>query len=689
MIFNSCYLRVDTMTQNDQDLDEKLNQHFSGRVVRKDLTKLMKVGHNVPVYVLEYLLGSNCASNDEEIIQKGVKRVKKILSENYVRPDEAEKIKSRIREIGYYTIIDKITVTLNEHRDIYEAIFSSLGITKVEIEPTFVTKYEKLLGGGIWCIVKMEYSTESAQSPFIISSLKPIQIPNMDLKEIIDNRKHFSKDEWIDILLRSIGMEPTQLENNEKWHLIERLVPLVENNYNMCELGPRSTGKSHVYKEISPNSILISGGHTTVANLFYNMSSRQVGLVGLWDVVAFDEVAGIKFKDKDGVQILKDFMASGSFARGKEQINANASVVFVGNINQSVSSLLKTFHLFAPFPEAMNNDSAFFDRIHYYLPGWEIPKFRPEHFTDRYGFIVDYLAEFFREMRKRSFSDTLFEHFKLGKNLNQRDSIAVKKTFSGMMKLIYPDENTSKEQIQEILEYAMVGRRRVKEQLKKIGGIEFFDVNFSYIDNEDMTETYVSVPESGGNKIIPPGIIPPGQIFTVCRASSNKIGIYKIELQVSPGSGKYTKAGLGSNSKAKESIQTAFNYFKANGKSISQRISTKEKDYYLHVQDFYNVGMSEELTMAAFISLCSGALEKSTQEQLAILGNMTIGGSINVIDNLSDYLQVCLDAGAQKVLIPISSASKISTVPPDLFSKFQISFYEDPIDAVYKSLVGN
>ena len=676
-----------TEEQTTTEIDTKLNTYFHGKVVRKDLTKLMKVGHNVPVYVLEYLLGTNCATDDEEVIKEGIEKVKKILSENYVRPDEAEKVKSRIRETGYFTIIDKVTVTLNEKRDKYEGIFTNLGIKQIEIDPEYVKDYEKLLGGGIWCIIKMEYSTETSSSPFKVSSLKPIQIPNMDINEILDNRKYFTKDEWIDVILRTVGMEPLHLENNVKWHLLERCVPLIENNYNICELGPRSTGKSHIYKEISPNSILISGGQNTVANLFYNMARRQIGLVGLWDCVAFDEVAGINFKEKDGVQILKDFMASGSFARGRDQINANASIALVGNINQSVSSLLKTFHLFAPFPDAMNNDSAFFDRIHYYLPGWEIPKYRPHHFTDRYGFIVDYFAEFLREMRKRSFSDRLFDHFSLGNNLNQRDVIAVKKTFSGLMKLIYPDGKATKEEIREILEYSLVGRRRVKEQLKKIGGIEFFDVNFSYIDKEDMSEHFVNVPESGGNKLIPPGLLKPGQLFVVSREDTGgKIGIYKMEMQVVPGTGKYIKSGLGSSAKAKESIETAFNYYKANAKSISQSISTKEKDYFLQVQDLYGVGISDRLALGAFISLCSGSLEKPVQEEMAILGNFSIVGSVTAIDNLSDHLQVCLDAGAKRVLIPMNSAQKISSVPPDLFTKFQISFYEDPIDAVYKSL---
>ena len=670
----------------DQDIDKKINRVFGGKVVRKDLTKILGKSENVPVYVIEYLLGQYCATDDEATIEEGLQKVKNILSDNYVRPDESEKIKSKIREKGYYTVIDKVTVKLNEKRDVYEAEFSNLGIKGIEVEPVYVKKYEKLLCGGIWSILKISYLTEQSKSPFIIESLKPIQIANMDIKGFIESRKEFTKDEWMDLILRSVGMEPTQLEKREKWHLIERLVPLIENNYNLVELGPRSTGKSHVYKEISPNSILISGGQTTVANLFYNMSSRKIGLVGLWDVVAFDEVAGMTFKDRDGIQIMKDYMASGSFARGKEEKNANASMVFVGNINQSVSSLIKTAHLFQPFPEAMNHDTAFFDRIHYYVPGWEVPKFHPKHFTDRFGFIVDYFAEFLREMRKRNYSDILTKHFKLGNNLNQRDVISVTKTFSGLMKLMYPDQNATKEEIQEILEYSLEGRRRVKEQLKKIGGIEFFDVNFSYLDNETLSETFVSVPESGGNKLIPSGILNPGNVYTVAYADGTKIGVYKIELQVVAGSGKFDKSGLNSNSKAKESANTAVNYFKANAKSISQMISTKEKDYFLHIQDLYGVGMTSDIALASFISLCSGALNKPVEEQLVVLGTMTIGGSINTLENLADLLQISLEAGAKKILLPSSSANKMASVPPELFSKFQISFYADPIDAVHKAL---
>ncbi|MED1740153.1 protease Lon-related BREX system protein BrxL [Bacillus swezeyi] len=671
------------------DLDKKLNKVFAGRVVRKDLTTLIKEGANVPVYVLEYLLGMYAATDDEDSIREGLERVKKILSENFVRPDEAEKIKSRIREYGQYSVIDNVTVALNPKIDTYEAEFSNLGLKGVPISSMYVKEFDKLLVGGIWCMVKIDYFYDEEvrnSNPFNVSSLQPIQMPNMDVQEVFDGRKSFTKDEWIDVLIRSVGMEPTQLEERVKWHLLLRLVPLVENNYNMCELGPRGTGKSHVYKELSPNSILVSGGQTTVANLFYNMSTRKVGLVGMWDCVTFDEVAGIRFKDKDGIQIMKDYMASGSFARGKEEKNASASMVFVGNINQSVDTLIKTSHLFAPFPEEMANDSAFFDRMHYYLPGWEIPKMRPDIITEKYGFIVDYLAEFFREMRKRTFSDAINRYFKLGNNLNQRDTNALKRTVSGMLKLLYPHGDFTKEELSEVLEYALEGRRRVKEQLKKIGGMEFYDVMFSYIDKETLEEHYVSVPEQGGGKLIPEGMGKPGHVYVAGHSHSGMIGIYKLENQVVSGTGKFDKSGVGSNRDAKESLDTAFRFFTANSKSISNTISTKTKDYLMHISDLQGIGLTDELAIAELIGLCSGALGKPTQESLVVIGNMTVGGTISKVEGFANTLQVCVDAGAKKVLIPAASVMDLQTVPPDLLVKVQPVFYSDPIDAVFKAL---
>ena len=671
------------------ELNVKLNKYFPGKVVRKDLTKKIKEGANVPVYVLEYLLGMYCATNDERAINDGVENVKRILADNFVRPDEAEKIKSKIKEKGIYTIIDKISVRLNERLDIYQAEFLNLGIKDALISEEYIKKYEKLLVGGIWCIIKVSYSYDEQdrhKSPFIISSLDPIQLPNMDLKGLFEERKHFNKDEWIDVLIRSMGIEPTHLQNNQKWHFIERAVPLVENNYNLCELGPRGTGKSHIYKEISPNSILVSGGQTTVANLFYNMSQKKIGLVGMWDCVAFDEVAGIHFKDKDGIQIMKDYMASGSFARGKEEKNANASMVFVGNINQSVEVLLKTSNLFEPFPPEMATDSAFFDRMHYYLPGWEIPKMRPELITDEFGFITDYLSEFFREMRKRTFSDALDKYFKLGNNLNQRDVIAVRKTVSGLIKLLYPNGEYTKDELKEILEYALVGRRRVKEQLKKIGGMEFYDVHFSYIDLDTMEENFVSVPECGGGKLIPEGILKAGHTYFVGRGSSGMIGTFKIEVESPSGHGKFNITGVGADRETKEALNTAYNYFKGNKKNISASIQVENVDYLLHIEDLQGVGASKDVSLAAFVAMCSSALKKSMQGSLVILGSMSIGGTISKVDELANTLQVCFDSGAKKILLPMSSAGDISNVPSDLFSKFNISFYNSPEDAVYKAL---
>jgi len=671
----------------DNSLDDLLNRHFAGRVVRKDLTKLVKEGANVPVYVLEYLLGQHCASNDEAIIQDGLKTVKRILAENYVRPDEAEKVKSIIRERGNLKIIDKATVKLNEKRDVYEALLSNLGTKGVEISTNTVRQYEKLLAGGIWSIITMEYFYEEGQkgSPFLIRDLKPIQMPNMDMQELFKGRQNFTEDQWLDVLLRSTGLEPTQFEERVKWHLLTRLIPLVENNFNVCELGPRGTGKSHIYKEISPNSILISGGRTTVANLFYNLANRTVGLVGLWDVVAFDEVAGISFKDNDGVQIMKDYMASGSFARGRDMINAYASMVFVGNLNQPVDTLVKTSHLLAPFPEAMI-DSAFFDRFHAYIPGWEIPKMRPEYFTNQYGLIVDYLAEFLREMRKRNYSDAINRYFKLGRDLNQRDTIAVKHTVSGLLKLLYPHEDYDKDAVQRCLEYALETRRRVKEQLKKIGGMEFYDVHFSYIDQDIMEEKFISVPEQGGATLIPAGPLNPGVLHTVATGSSRHLGLYRLETQVTPGNGSLTLSGFGSVSAAKEAVKVGFDYFKANASSISVSAKTGDHNYHLHVVELHNTGPTNAMTLSAFVALCSALLAKPVQSQLVVLGSMSLGGNIVPVQNLAETLQVAFDAGAKRILLPMASVSDIPSIPGELFAKFQTSFYADPKDAVFKAL---
>lgn len=672
-----------------REIKEKLRENFDGRIVAKDLTKKIKEGANVPVYVLEFLLGQYCSTDDEAVIEKGVETVKRILSDNFVRPDEAQKILSILRQKGSFSIIDKVSVKLNFQKDYYEAEFSNLGLRNIRLPEEYPTKYDRLLAGGIWCMIQLEYDydeNELKQSPIRITNLKPIQMPQININELKDGRSQFTKDEWIDIMLRSVGMEPDEFNEREKWLLLTRLIPLVENNFNLCELGPRSTGKSHVYKEVSPNSILVSGGQSTVANLFYNMSSRQVGLVGLWDCVAFDEVAGIKFKDKDGIQIMKDYMASGSFARGKEEKAASASMVFVGNINQSVDVLLKTSSLFDPFPEEMAVDTAFLDRMHCYLPGWEIPKFSPQHFTNDYGFITDYLAEFMRELRKDQYGDSIDKYFRLGKNLNQRDTIAVRKMVNGYLKLIYPNGEFSKEDLEEILCISLEMRRRVKEQLKKIGGMEFYDVNFSYIDLDTFEEKYVGVPEQGADKLIPDGTLNPGQVYMVANGGNGMIGCYRLESQMLPGNGKFERTGLGTSREAKEASNTAFNYLKANGNRISNSISTNTKNYIINYQDLQGIGMTGELALPTLIALCSIALGKPVINNLAILGEISIGGSIIKVSDIADSLQVALDSGAKKILIPSTSFVDFGTVPAELMSSFQIIPYQSVEDAVFKAL---
>lgn len=689
-------------------IKDKLRQNFDGKIVRKNLTKKIKEGANVPVYVLEFLLGQYCSSDDDKVIEQGVQNVKHILADNFVRPDEAQKVLSRLRSRGSHTIIDMVTVRLDIKKDCFFAEFSNLGLANIPITDEYPEKYDRLLCGGIWCIVQLDYETEGDNnfgiidadgntlqskqkkqkdiSPISIRKLTPIQMPHIDIEDLKRGRQAFTKEEWLDVMLRSIGMEPDELTYREKWLLLTRMIPLVENNFNLCELGPRSTGKSHLYKEISPNSILVSGGQTTVANLFYNMGRKTVGLVGLWDCVAFDEVAGIRFKDKDGVQIMKDYMASGSFARGKEEKAASASMVFVGNINQSVDVLLKTSSLFDPFPPEMGTDTAFLDRIHCYLPGWEIPKFRPEHFTNDYGFISDYLAEFIRELRKTQYGDAIDHYFRLGKNLNQRDTIAVRRMADGYLKLLYPDGSFTKEEVEEVLRISLEMRRRVKEQLKKLGGMEFYDVNFSYIDNETFEEHYVSVPEQGGGKLIPEGMCNPGQIYTVSQGKSGMLGVFRLESQMLPGNGKFERTGIGSDRDAKESTNTAFNFLKANGNRISGSISTTTKDYIINYQDLQGIGMTGKLALPTLIAMCSIALGKPTLSSLAVLGEISISGTMMKVDELANSLQVCLDSGAKRVLLPITSAAELGTVPADLIGSFNLIFYSSAEDAVFKAL---
>ena len=682
-------------------LDQKIVSHFPGKIVRKDLTAMLKRGANVPTFVLEYLLGMYCATDDETAIAAGIEKIRKILTENYVRPEESEKIKSLIREKGEYTIIDKVSAHLNEYDDFYVARFANLEIEPFVIQSEYAVKYSKILMGGIWCIARIAYTYPDdsfadekrkrkkrgpEDSPFRIKSLKPIQLPNLDLEDLIAQRQHFSTQEWMDMLLRSEGMEPDALNEKEKLHFIERMVPLVEHNYKLCELGPRGTGKSHLYKEISPYSILMSGGQTSTANLFYNLSAHRVGLVGHWDCVAFDEVAGMNFRDRDAIQIMKDYMASGSFARGRDMINADASMVFVGNINDSVQNLLKVTHLFSPFPPEFNNDSAFFDRMHYYLPGWEIPKMRSELLTEKYGLITDCLAEFTREMRRKDCTHILNQYFSLNSKFNKRDEIAVRKTMSGLIKLLFPDENITRDEVEWLLQYAIEGRRRVKEQMKIIAGIEFADVDLGYVDASG-NELVIGVPEQSSETLIPQLKLPSGHVYAIgaCQADSD-VAVYRLENKAVRGTGKMEMQGVGNNRALRESMNAAWQYFQDNAKRVIPGARLTDHDYLLYYNDVQGKSPSTEVSVAEWVGLCSALLDKQVTEATAVVGDVKLSGSMAEVHNVEDIIRVAKNAGARRVLLPMQCMPDLMKVSSELLAAVQPVFYVDAIDAVKKAL---
>lgn len=703
------------------ELDMKFLENFPGKVVRKDLTSLMKKGANVPTYVLEYLLGMYCATDDEEAIEIGLSKIKRILSENYVRPDQSEYVKSKIKENGQYTIIDKITVVFDDREDKYVARFTNLRMDPFEVSSDLVIHNEKLLVGGIWCILKIEYvglereREENEQetfeedifgnqkkkkkikkkkskydSPFEIASLKPIQMPNLDLDEIKQARSNFTKEEWMTLLLRSAGYEPEELTEKEKLHYLLRFVPFIQKNYNLVELGPRGTGKSHAYSELSPYSILMSSGTTTVSNMFYNMASHRVGLVGNWDCIAFDEVAGITQASADMVQIMKNYMANGSFARGADSISSDASIAFEGNTFRSVADMMRTTNLFEPFPEAFNNDSAFFDRIHAYLPGWETPKLRSSLFTKRYGLISDCFSEFCHAMRKYDFTNSFSQYFELNNQFNTRDTIAVGRTFSGMAKLIYPDESMTKEETREILEYAIECRRRVKEQLRKMTPGEFSDVNLGYIDNDTGEEFVVSLPETANGTLIFGGIEAPGYVYGVGRSVGDVLGIYRLENKLIDGTGVFSFKNVEGLARApksvKDSITAAFNYFGENYKKIISG-AYENFDYSLYFNDLQSRGVSDEISVAEVVGLFSGLANRPVLPSLVICGRVVMSGSMMPITSeLDEIFVAAINAGAKRIMLPVESSDKYDKLKPELKNAISAIFYSTPLDAAKKAL---
>ncbi len=668
------------------DLDKKSTQSYPGRVVRKDLVRQVKVGANVPVYVLEYLLGKYCATDDPTAIEAGLRLVNTNLAESVIRPDEAMKAQSRVKERGAMTYIDKVSVRLDGTK--YWADMVNFSHNFLHIPDSIVRKYERLLEGGIWAQIKVEYREDEEVSgkarPFFITDVNPIQMANFSLDDYCARRADFSTDEWLDLLVRSIGMEPGQFNRRVKLLMLMRLVPMVQRNYNLVELGPRGTGKSFVYRDLSPYSILVSGGKTTVPNLFYNMSTRKVGLVGMWDVVAFDEVAGIKFDDKSAIQILKDYMESGSFSRGREELVAEASIVFAGNINQPVDVLVKTSTLFQPMPIEMQ-DMALIDRLHFYLPGWDLPKMRNEFMSDHYGFIVDYLAEAFRDLRRRNYTDVLDRYFSLGTDLNTRDAKAVRRTVSGLIKLLNPAGDPTKTELVEYIELALEGRRRVKEQLKKMGSFEYYQTSFSYIDNESMQETFVGVPEEGGRSLIGQDPLPPGSAYTATFTENDMVALHRIEVSKMSGSGKLKVTGSPDRA-MKDSIITAFDYMRANKSRLGIERDIDNYDFHVQIVDLMQAKEGSQGGVAFFVAIYSLLRDKPTLAGLVVLGEMTIQGNILPVRSLLEPLQVILDNGAKKVLVPVSNKRQYLEVPGDLMERIDPIFYSEPLAAALKAI---
>ena len=671
-----------------ESLDQKAASVFAGKVVRKDLVRKIKVGTSVPVFVLEYLLGKYCATNDPVAIEAGLRVVNSTLAANFVRPDEANKAQSFVREKGKHTFIDKIKVRYLSEDDKYWAEMVNFGHKFIHIPEQFVRQYDRLLMGGVWAQIDIRHEYDETatgkRSPFWIDDLRPIQLASFDLKEYCDGRRAFTTDEWIDLLIRTIGMEPTHFDRRLKLLFLLRLVPLCEQNYNLIELGPRGTGKSYAFQEFSPYAILMTGP-TTVANLFYIMASGKIGLVGLWDSVAFDEVADLQKMPAEVISTLKTYCESGTFARGRDALSGTASIAMFGNTNQPVEVMVRSSHLFTPLPEIIREDMAFLDRIHYYLPGWEVPKMRIEYFTEGYGFVVDYLAEALRELRRHNFTELIDKHFSFGSHLNARDVKAVRKTVAGMAKLLYPDKEITKEELAELVEFALEGRRRVKEQLKKMGSFEYHQTSFSYIDSETRDERFVGVPEEGGRNLISTDHLAPGSVYSASVDDQGKVGLYRIEVGCAPGTGKLKLAGS-MDSAMKESIHRAFAYLRGHklNMGIAQIFDTT--DFHVEAIDLLANHISCEAGIALIVAITSALKKQSVLPGALILGDVSIQGNIKPLRSLSEPLQVAMDNGAKRALIPIENKRHFLDVSADIVEKVDPVFYSDPITASIKAL---
>lgn len=672
------------------ELDQTSNEVFPGLVVRKDLLRRMRSAFGVPAFVIEFLLGKYCASTDEETINEGLEFVRETLSSKYVKPDEREAVKSAIKQHSTYEVIDKISVELIETHDKYWARLSNLNLDYINIDESEVRSHDRLLMGGVWAEISLRYDEsfifKGQNRPFFVESLRPIQLSSRNIEQFVEGRKRFSRDQWLDLLMRSMGYEPSHpyFTQRRKLHYMLRLLPFVEKNFNSVELGPRGTGKSFVYQQMSPYCHLISGGQTTTAQMFVNLASGQRGLVCLWDVVAFDEAAGIRFTDKTGLNIMKGYMEDGVFSRGRDIITAEGSVVFVGNLDGDIETIVRTSNLFYPMPKEM--DTAFYDRIHAYIPGWEFQKTRDDVYTNHFGLVTDYLAEVFKELRKRSYADYAERHFRFGAHLGGRDQKAVRKIVSGLVKLLHPDGQVSHEELQEYLAYAMEMRRRVKEQLKKMGGLEYWDTSFSFIDKESGQETFVSVPEMGGGTVIAEGNLPPGSVYTIgTDVADRRLALFLLQSQMNPGSGRIIPLG-NLSTKMKEAIKTADAHLKANLTNLGIDRDLKSYDFTIQAINLNQAKEGAETAVAFFLSMVSAILGKSVLERTVVLGEMSVQGMLLKVNALPERMQLAVESGAKRILIPSENKRDVADVPDAVLTAIQWQFYDSPTRAAILAL---
>lgn len=662
------------------DLQEKIKSVFPHQVVRKGISNSLKTSIKLPVYVLEYLISqyADQGLSDEEVIEK----VKAVLNKHYIMPEDKNKIKDAIKTDGSIVIIDKLMVDVDLNKDMYIGTLNTAGLKDILVDEEWIRKYKGLLEGGMWGLVRLERNEDSTKFPVIIGKFSPMQVSADEMDDFIAKRAEFTRDEWLDLLINSIGLNPDKFDFRQKLLILLRVIPHCETNYNLIELGPRETGKSYTYNELSPYSLLVAGGKATVPVLFYNLTKKEVGLVGTWDVVAFDEVANVKFDDPQGPAMLQTYMESGNFARNNMRVEGKASMVFVGNIDNPLQIWEQGGNLFMTLADELQTP-AIIDRFHYYLPGWEMEKMKTENYSSDYGFISDYFSKILHDFRKRGYADIMDQYFILDSSLSGRDTKAIKKTMSGLLKLLHPDLNVAKEEIQEYLEFAMEGRMRVKEQLKRRGGLEFFGANFRYVDKESQMAKQVFLKEmvNGAGSMIAPLDI--GEVYTVITKEDRMFPV-KIETNVITGGGTYQITGRPS-AEAKETIKNVYNYVKSNSGNMGIANIIEENTFATQLIDENASGGNTEIGSAFYLSMISVFLKKPLKSKTVILGSMTVNGNLVKTTNLYEKLEYIVEQGAKIVYVPIANQPDTITMPGDIWSKISILFYGSAEDLMRKA----